>query len=174
MASAGRFDHALAAIDEANAADAAQLEHSRRVYDWVNRLRPDASALLLLAARACHVRRWEVPRSSYPEGRAGYLKWRRDLYDRQASIAAELVRGAGYSDDDAARVADLVRKRDLRAGTDADVQTLEDALCLVFVETEYADLAARTAPDKMTEIVAKTLAKMSPQGRKEAAALGVS
>jgi hypothetical protein len=167
------FDDALAAIDAANAPDPAQLEHAVRVYEWVRRLRPDADERLLLAARACHVRRWEVPRATYPEGRAGYLRWRKDLYDRQASIAADLVRGAGYGDDDAARVADLVRKRDLRAGTDPDVQTLEDALCLVFVETEYADLAARTAPDKMADIVRKTLAKMSPEARKEAAALGV-
>jgi hypothetical protein len=169
-----RFADALAAIDAANAPNPAQLEHSRRVYDWVRRLRPDAGEPLLLAARACHVRRWEVPRSSYDAGRAGYLKWRRDLYDRQASMAAELVRGAGYGGDDAGRVADLVRKRGLKGGADADVQTLEDALCLVFIETEYADLAARTDTAKMRDIVAKTLAKMSTQGRAEAAALGVS
>ena len=33
---------------------------------------------LLLAARAHHLRRWELPRDSYPVGRAGYLRWRRD------------------------------------------------------------------------------------------------
>lgn len=170
-----RFDDAIAAIDAANAPNPAQLEHSIRVYDWVRRLRPDAGEPLLLAARACHVRRWEVPRATYPEGRAGYLRWRKDLYERHASIAADLVRGAGYGDGDAARVADLVRKREVRrdGSTDPDAQTLEDALCLVFVETEYADLAARTAPDKMADIVRKTLAKMSPEARAEAAALGV-
>lgn len=169
-----RFDDALAAIDAANAPNPAQLEHARRVFEWVQRLRPDADERLLLAARACHVRRWEVPRSTYADGRAGYLKWRKDLYERHATMAAALVQGAGYDHDDAARVADIVRKRGLKGGTDPDVQALEDALCLVFIETEYTDLAARTEPEKMADIVAKTLAKMSEQGRAEAAALGVS
>jgi hypothetical protein len=172
--STDRLDSALAAIDDVNAEHPPTLEHSRRVHGWVRRLRPDgASDALLLAARACHVRRWEVPRSSYPDGRAGYLKWRRDLYRRQADIAASLVREAGYDDDTAARVADLVAKRTPRA-SDPDAQTLEDALCLVFVETEYADLAARTDPQKMAAIVDKTVAKMSPEARKEAAELGLS
>ena len=171
-----RFDDALAAIDAANAPNPTQLDHAVRVYDWVRRLSPDASEPLLLAARACHVRRWEVPRATYPDGRAGYLKWRKELYERHASIAADLVRGAGYGDDDVARVAELVAKRSVRrdGSPDPDAQALEDALCLVFVETEYADLAAKTAPDKMADIVRKTLAKMSPEGRKEAAALGVT
>jgi hypothetical protein len=169
-----RLDAALAAIDDVNAEHPPTLEHSRRVHDWVQRLRPDgAPDALLLAARACHVRRWEVPRASYPDGRAGYLKWRRELYGRQATIAASLVRAAGYDEEVASRVADLVAKRTPRAA-DADAQTLEDALCLVFVETEYADLAARTDPTKMDAIVDKTLAKMSLGARREAAALGLS
>ena len=169
-----RLDAALAAIDDVNAAHPPTLDHARRVHGWVQRLRPDgAPDALLLAARACHVRRWEVPRSSFPEGRAGYLKWRRDLYGRQATIAASLVRDAGYDDGTADRVADLVAKRTPRA-SDPDAQTLEDALCLVFVETEYADLAARTDPQKMADIVDKTVAKMSPDAREHAAAMGVS
>ena len=165
-----RFDDALAAIDGANAENAEQLAHSVAVYGWVLRLRPDAPEELLLAARACHVRRWEVPRSSYPEGRAGYLKWRRGLYDRHATIAGELLAGCGYEQDAIGRVQALVRKEGLRGG-DQDALTLEDALCLEFVEHGYDDLAARTEPDKMTAIVEKTLAKMSDQGRAEAAKL---
>ena len=72
----GRFDEAIAAIDAANAADPATLAHAALVTGWVRRLDPDAGELQLLAARACHLRRFEHPRSSYPEGRAGYLRWR--------------------------------------------------------------------------------------------------
>lgn len=165
-----RFDDAVAAIDAANAERPEQLAHSLAVYDWVRRLRPDAPEALLLAARACHVRRWEVPRSSYPEGRAGYLKWRKGLYERHATIAGDLVAAAGYDDATVERVRQLVRKERLRAG-DADAQTLEDALCLEFVEHGYDDLAARTEPEKMAAIVEKTLAKMSEQGRAEVARL---
>ena len=165
-----RFDDALAAIDGANRERPEQLAHSLAVYDWVRRLRPDASEALLLAARACHVRRWEVPRSSYPEGRSGYLKWRKGLYDRHADIAGGILAGCGYDDATIARVRFLIRKEGLRAG-DADARSLENALCLEFVENGYADLAAKTEPEKMATIVEKTLAKMSEQGRAEAARL---
>jgi len=53
-----------------------------------------------------------------------------------------------------------VRKRGL--GKDPEVQTLEDALCLVFLETQFHDLAARLEPDTLDGVVDKTLKKMSP------------
>jgi hypothetical protein len=164
-----RFEDALAAIDAENAERPDQLAHSHSVYEWVTRLRADAPEALLLAARACHIRRWEVPRSSYPDGRAGYLKWRRALYERHATLVGEVLARCGYAPDEVERVQSLVAKRDLR--TDADAQTLEDALCLEFIEHGYDDLAARTEPGKMATIVDKTLAKMSIQGRAEAARL---
>jgi hypothetical protein len=122
---------------------------------------------LLLAARAHHVRRWEIPRSTYPEGRAGYLRWKRDLQEHHASVVAPLLRQAGYDDGAVERVQAIVRKRGLAQG-DEDSQTLEDALCLVFLETQFAELAARLDDDKMVDILAKSLRKMSPAGREVA------
>jgi hypothetical protein len=58
-------------------------------------------------------------------------------------------------------VQDIVRKRGL--GKDAEVQVFEDALCLVFVETQLHDLAARVEQEKMVDVVRKTLVKMSPR-----------
>ena len=72
----------------------------------------------------------------------------------------EILRGVGYDDDTITRVQDLVRKR--RLGKDPEVQTLEDALCLVFLETQFDDLAARLDPEKLDGVVDKTLKKMSP------------
>jgi len=54
-----------------------------------------------------------------------------------------------------------VRKRGL--GRDPEVQVLEDALCLVFLETQLADLAARLDADKLIDILRKTMRKMSPE-----------
>lgn len=167
------FERAVAAIEDANAQDPnlvdtggeripKELLHGRLAAAWVERLRPGASDALRLAAYAHHVRRWELPRSRYPAGRAGYLHWRRDQYRRHAELAAGLVRGAGVDEATVARVARIVAKRDL--ASDPEVQTLEDALCLVFLETGYEDLLARTDRDKMVEILRKTLAKMSPAG----------
>lgn len=169
-----RFDRAIRAIDAANADDPVritvrgeerpkELAHAELVTEWVQRLDPDASEALLLAARAHHLRRWTIPRSSYPEGRAAYLKWRKALHDQHAADVAGILRDVGYDDAAIGRVQDIVRKR--RLGKDAEVQVLEDALCLVFVETQLHDLAARVEPEKMVDVVRKTLVKMSERAK---------
>ena len=52
---------------------------------------------------------------------------------------------------------------------DPDSRVLEDALCLVFLEFEFAPFAAKHPDDKVIDILRKTWPKMSPQG--QAAAL---
>ena len=168
----GDLTAAFAAIDAANAEDPHGKEQrdAALAVEWVRRLRDDAPEPLLLAARAHHVRRWEMPRSTYPDGRAGYLKWKRDLQAHHAAVVAPLLAEAGYDAGTVERVQDLVRKRGLAQG-DPDAQTLEDALCLVFLETQFAGLAARLDDDKMVDILAKSLKKMSEAGRAAALAL---
>src|SRR6202030_1192786 len=112
-----------------------ELTHAELVSAWVTRLCPDASEPLLLAARAHHLRRWQSPRSSYPEGRAGYLRWRRDLGRRQAEEVGGVLAEGGYPTETVERVQSIVRKQHL--GDDPDVQALEDAMCLVFLETQF-------------------------------------
>ena len=166
-----RFARAIAAIDAVNADDpnhltvrggtrAKELVHAEMVSAWVRRLRPEADELLLLGARGHHLRRWQSPRSSYPEGRAGYLRWRRDLSERQAEELGQLLAREGYADSDVERVRAIVRKRGL--GTDPDVQALEDAMCLTFLDTQLANLVARTGEAQMVGILRKTMAMMSP------------
>jgi hypothetical protein len=169
----GDLSAAFAAIDAANAEGAVERRDSEMAVDWVRRLRAAAGEVvpepLLLAARAHHIRRWEIPRSTYPEGRAGYLKWKRDLQAHHAAVVAPLLSEAGYDAETVERVQFIIRKARL---ADPDVQTLEDALCLVFLQTQFADLAARLDDDKMVDILAKSLKKMSGAGR--AAALDVA
>ena len=168
-----RLQRALAVIDAANADDPnritvrgaqrpKELAHAELVSDWVRRLDPDPSEALLLAARAHHLRRWTIDRASYPAGRKGYLRWRRALHEQHASDVARILEDIGYDPAMIERVQDLVRKRGL--GKDPDVQVLEDSLCLVFLETQRHDLAARMQGDKMTEILEKTAKKMSDRG----------
>jgi hypothetical protein len=140
-----------------------ELAHAELVTQWVRKLRPDASEALLLAARGHHLRRWVVPRSSYPAGRSGYLKWRRDLHRLHAEELAAILRDCGYDDATIDRVGALVRKEGLgRAPHDPEVQALEDALCLVFLETQFATVAERLDDEKMVDVLAKTAKKMSP------------
>ena len=184
-----RFERAIAAIDAANADDPQritvdgvpqpkELTHARMLGAWVRRLDPAPSEALLLAAHAHHVRRWTVPRNSYPPGRQAYLRWRRDLHAFHAAEAARLLRGAGYDARTIERVQEIVRKQRLTrdpATTDPEVQTLEDGLNLVFLETQFDELIERLDDDARTAaIVAKTWRKMSPRGHEAALALALS
>lgn len=175
-----RFERAIAAIDAANADDPftivvrgvtrpKELAHAELATEWLSRLCESPSEPLLLAIRAHHLRRWAVPRDSYPDGRAGYLRWKRDLQQRHAAETGALLRSAGYEDDTVARVEDIIRKRGL--ARDPEVQLFEDALCLVFVETQFDDLTAKTEREVMVGLVRKTLAKMSPAALRLAASL---
>ncbi len=178
-----RYERAVAAIDAANADDPNTIvargverpkeqAHAELMTEWVLRLDPRADAAQLLAARAHHLRRWALPRSSYPEGRAGYLRWRIALRDRHGTDVAALLGEVGYEPEMAARVRSIVRKEHLR--TDPAVQTHEDALCLVFLETQFDDLADQLGDDKTVEVVRKTLAKMSAAAIDAALALPLS
>ena len=144
----GQLEAATKAIDEANGADPNTLEvrgrsgpkellHSEMMTDWVRRLDPDADAAQLVAARAHHLRRWTHPRDAYPQGRAGYRRWRTAAARAQAEEVASILLGIGAGPHFIERVGDIIRKRGL--GSDPAVQTHEDALCLVFLETQLDD-----------------------------------
>lgn len=166
------FDRAIAAIDEANADDPntvqvrgatrpKELAHAELMTEWVQRLDPAATEAQLLAARAHHLRRWSLPRTDYPDGRAGYLRWRTALRKQHAAEVAALLGEVGYDADTIETVRGIVNKEGL--GRDPVVQTHEDALCLVFLETQLADTVDSLGDDKMVDVIRKTAAKMSPQ-----------
>ena len=175
----GRFAAAIGAIDAANAADPNRvvvrgdeeplaLVHGRLASEWIVALHPDASDEWLIAARAHHLRRWELPRSDYPEGKAGYLRWRRDQKQRHAQDVAGLLAAAGYDDDEIGRVQALVRRDGLTSG-DPGAQAVEDSACLVFIETQLADIADRLDHDHVVDVIRKTARKMSPEALAAAA-----
>ncbi|MCH7552780.1 MAG: DUF4202 domain-containing protein [Chloroflexi bacterium] len=183
-----RFEQALRLIDAANAEDPARLTHAgashskemlhaRMASDWVRRLRPDASEALLLATRAHHIRRWQMPRSTFPATRQGYLQWRAKLQRFHADEAASILKECGYEDADIARVKDLIRKRGLTpdpGNRDPEAQTLEDALCLVFLETQLDELAQRVEHERMVNLLRTTWGKMSEAGHAKAMELELS
>jgi hypothetical protein len=178
-----RFQGALARFDEENSRDPnheivkgvkhpRELIYARWLTDWVVRLSPDASEELRLAARCQHLRRWEIPRKSYPMTRVGYLQWREGLKKFHAEKAGEILKEVGYPQEIIKRVQSLNLKKDFPK--DPEARTLEDALCLVFLEHQFADLAAKTAEDKMVNAVRKTWKKMTEQARTEALKLSYS
>ena len=142
--------------------------HSRLAH-WVERFDPEASLPLRLAAACQHIRRWTVPRTDYEPGRRGYRRWRSDLAQMHARSAREVLSEVGFDEPTIARVETLVRKVGL--ARDPEVQLFEDAICMVFFETDFADLARKHDDEKLVDILRKTWEKMSPRGREAAVAL---
>jgi hypothetical protein len=135
-----------------------------KLYEWVLKLDPNASEELLLASRSQHIGRWEVPRDSYPEGRDPYLKWRKDLALHHAAIAERLMQQAGYNGEQIERVHQIILKK--RIKVDADVQTMENALCLVFLQFQYEEFRKQyeNDHDKIINILHRSLLKMDAHG----------
>ncbi len=165
-----RLADALAAIDAANAGDPNTIEvrgevrpkeqaHAELMTEWLERLDPHATDAQRLAARAHHLRRWSIPRTDHPEGRAGYLRWRTALKKQHAAELGDILERVGYDAATIERAQRIIRKQGLEV--DPQVQTHEDALCLVFLETQLAQLTDAQGDEKMIDIIQKTAAKMS-------------
>ncbi|MCG6903237.1 MAG: DUF4202 domain-containing protein [Rhodobacter sp.] len=165
-----RLASALAAIDTANSADPRldeeapeALLYGQRMSAELDRLFPDASDPLRIAARGQHIERWVLARADYPEGKAGYLTWRRDLAQHHARRVAGIMEEAGYGAAEIEAAGHMLRKEGLKR--DADVQALEDVICFVFLKWYFAPFAAKHEAAKVQDIVGKTARKMSPEGR---------
>ncbi len=178
-----RLQRVLAEIDAANAQDPRRDEHdgeelpfevvySRRMMQRLEGMYPDAPETLKIAAHGQHIRRFDIPRSDYPEGRKGYNQWRKACREHHARLLGEIMRRHGYTDDEIAEVQKLVRKEQLKK--DKLSQALENVVDVVFVEhylQPFIDKYSHYDEDKLVDIVAKTLLKMSPKGHREALAL---
>jgi hypothetical protein len=175
-----RFATTILKIDLANSADPnrelldgnlypKEVLYSRRMTDWLDRLAPDASELLRLAAHGQHICRWTIPRDRYSMTRPGYLRWRSDCQKMHAEKLGEIMRTVGYEEADIARVQSLVRKERLKL--DPETQLLEDVICLVFLESYFSDFAQQHDEAKLVDIVRKTWKKMSARGQEAALTL---
>ena len=158
----GRFRAAIDRFDAANAADpnrepdAAGVEqprellYARRMSEMLERFAPEASEAVRLAVRCQHIRRWEIPRDSYPRTPEGYKAWRTRLMDFHADAAAAILREAGYDEEPIARVRSLLRKERLKR--DPETQLLEDVIGLVFLEHYLAGFVSRAPRIRRSEV----------------------
>ena len=177
-----RFLRAIGRIDSLNSEDPKtvtlcdetigyELHFSRLLFAKVLSILPEASEACLLAARGQHICRWESPRSDYPEGRAGYLRWRSDLKRFHADKTAKVLESEGYDPDTIERVRAINLKKDLKNNIEA--QAMEDSLCLVFLESQFAEFRHKTTEEKMISILRKTWGKMSDGGKEAALSLNL-
>ena len=168
-----KFTAAIRRFDQENSRDPhredgqpRELLYAERLTRWVLRLQPEAPEPLRLAARCQHLCRWEIPREQYPMTRPGYLKWRADLKKFHAEKSGAILREVGYDHETIRTVQNLNLKKNFPA--DPNVRVLEDALCLVFLEFQFAPLAAKSDDEKMINALRKSWEKMTETARAEA------
>ncbi len=182
MSDTTSLERAIAAIDAVNSRDPRrdihdpeqpyELAYSRRMSECLVHFDPEASDALRIAAHAQHIARWKIPRSKHPMDRAGYKRWRTELGELHADAAAKIVHEAGYDEAVGERVRSLLKKRALK--TDPECQTLEDVICLVFLEFYLEDFAQGRDEQELIRILQRTWAKMSERGRAVALKLPLS
>jgi hypothetical protein len=178
-----QLENTIVAIDLLNAKDPnleivdgkmipKELLYSKRMSEMLSDFEPEAAEILKIAIRAQHIQRWTSPREKYPMDRKGYLLWRTELKKFHGELAAKIMAENGYSEAETQKVEDLINKRRLK--TDPEAQTLEDVVCLVFLQYYFDDFIAKHADeeDKIIDIVQKTWKKMSEKGH--AAAMKLS
>ncbi len=163
----------LDAIDAANAKDPNReddqpdsLLYGQRMSEELHRLFPDASDALRIAARGQHVERWKLKRTEYPDGRAGYLAWRKAQGVYHADVVMGMMKDAGFAQDQIEDAGRMLRKEGIKR--DPQVQALEDVICFVFLKWYFEPFAAKHSAEKIQRIVEKTARKMSAEGRARA------
>lgn len=178
-----KFEKAIARIDQENAQDPnkelaqgtevpKELLYARRMTQKLLEFKPNASEELQVAARAQHICRWKHPRQTYPMDRVGYLKWREDLKKVHAEITENILKEVGYDEEFINRVSFLIKKKLFKK--DPESQTMEDVVCLVFLEYYLEDFAAKHEEEKVIDIIRKTWGKMSVEGQEAALKLPLS
>jgi len=172
-----RFETAIALIDKKNSEDSnvyqshgldfpKELLYSQRMSQKLLQFKPDASRALQIAARAQHICRWKIARDEYPMDRVGYLKWRETLKKMHADITAEILKEVGYDEEYIERVSFLINKKLIKKNEES--QTIEDVICLVFLDYYFEEFAAKHSDEKVIDILQKTWVKMSEDGHAEA------
>jgi len=178
-----RFETAMALIDKANSADIntykvagldypKELLYSQRMSRKLLQFEPNASKALQIAARAQHICRWKIARNEYKMDRVGYLKWRETLKKMHADLTADILKQVGYDEQFTDRVKAIVLKKLIKKNEES--QTLEDTICLVFLDYYFEEFGAKHEDEKVIDILKKTWVKMSDKGHDAALKLPFS
>lgn len=149
-----------------------ELVYGRRMSECLDQYAPDSPVYLKLAARSQHIGRWEIPRSSFPMDRKGYLQWRSAEKFHHCKVIEPILTEIGYDSDTIEKVKFLLLKKELTSNS--DTQLLEDVVCLVFIQYYLDDFARQHEDDKVIDILRKTIKKITPRCVETASKLKVS
>ncbi len=175
-----RYRAVIADIDQANADDPRtitvagttrpyEVVYSERMSERLAVMYPAASELLRIAAHGQHIRRFDIPRAQFAQGRDGYNEWRRTCRDHHAKLLHDIMSRHGFDQQDIEHVAKLVKKEQLKK--DKESQALENVVDVVFLDHYFDEFLGKYSQyddGKIIDIIGKTLRKMSPKGHQAA------
>ena len=169
-----RYKAVIGDIDAANADDPRtitvegmarpyEVVYAERMSQRLEAMYPEASELLRIAARGQHVRRFDIPRSRFPEGRDGYNEWRRTCREHHAKLLHDIMSRHGYDSRDIEHVAKLVKKEQLKK--DKESQALENVVDVVFLAHYFDEFYGKYShydDAKIIDISARPCARCHP------------
>lgn len=126
---------------------------------WIEKLNPIVSDSLRLASRCQHLKRWAIPREQYAIGLKGYMQWKKELLNFHAEESEKVLISLGIERTLIERVKVINLKKDIK--NNPEVQTMEDALCLVTLEFQLEDFSLKHDDEKIITIIKKSWVKMS-------------
>ena len=141
-----------------------ELLYSRRMLRMLEKVQPDASFALKLAAQCQHISRWSIPRATFPTGKKGYYEWRAAIMKHQLSVTTSVLQQAEINGQSIEIIVDALKNKADKSNINASI--IEDTACLTFIKWYLVPFAGQFDPEKAKVILQKTANKMSERGLK--------
>lgn len=142
----------------------AELLYSQRMLTILEKVQPNASFELKLAAQCQHISRWSIPRATFSMDKKGYYQWRAAIMEHQLNVSTHTLKQADVEEDAISIIVDALKNKADKTNLNASV--IEDTACLTFIKWYLVPFAGQFDPEKAKVILQKTANKMSERGIK--------
>lgn len=140
----------------------AELLYSNRMLSVLEKVAPDASLELKLAAKCQHISRWSIPRATFSMDKKGYYQWRAAIMEHQLSVTTSVLKQAEINDQSIEIIVDALKNKADKSNINASI--IEDTACLTFIKWYLVPFAGQFDAAKAKIILQKTAGKMSTRG----------
>jgi hypothetical protein len=140
----------------------AELLYSNRMLSVLEKVAPDASLELKLAAKCQHISRWSIPRATFSMDKKGYYQWRAAIMEHQLSVTTSVLKQAEINDQRIEIIVDALKNKADKTNLNASI--IEDTACLTFIKWYLVPFAGQFDAVKAKIILQKTAGKMSERG----------
>ena len=130
----------------------------------LQKVQPNASLELQMAAQCQRISRWSIPRTTFSMDKKGYYQWRAAIMEHQLSVTSSVLKQAEINQQSIEIVVDTLKNKADKTNINASI--IEDTACLTFIKWYLVPFAGQFDPEKAKVILQKTANKMSERGLK--------